>query len=82
MAAVDENLDLATFSQRNRYVDLAAPGVDVLSTFPMSGCQICDSLGVKKYGVISGTSMGKWTICGREGQSISEYLCRRLTDFS
>lgn len=57
MAAVDENMDVAEFSQRNRNVDIAAPGVDVLSTLPMDGCQICDRLGVVQYGIISGTSM-------------------------
>lgn len=57
VAAIDENMEVADFSQRNRNVDIAAPGVDILSTFPTNGCSICDRLDVVKYGVISGTSM-------------------------
>lgn len=57
VAAIDENMELASFSQTNRHVDLSAPGVDVLSTFPTTECAICDSLGVVQYGIISGTSM-------------------------
>ncbi|MEL7450864.1 MAG: S8 family serine peptidase, partial [Pseudomonadota bacterium] len=34
VAAVDEQLNLAPFSQRNAQVELAAPGVDVYSTVP------------------------------------------------
>jgi serine protease len=57
-------MDIASFSQRNRNVDIAAPGVDVLSTFPTDGCQICDRLDVVKYGVISGTSMATPHVAG------------------
>lgn len=57
VAAIDENMEVADFSQKNRNVDIAAPGVNVLSTFPTNGCSICDRLDVVKYGVISGTSM-------------------------
>lgn len=35
VAAVDENKDWAAFSQRNSDVEIAAPGVSVLSTVPM-----------------------------------------------
>jgi serine protease len=35
VAAIDDNKDLASFSQRNNQVDIAAPGVGVLSTVPM-----------------------------------------------
>lgn len=34
VAAVDQNLNVASFSQRNSEVDIAAPGVGVLSTVP------------------------------------------------
>jgi subtilisin family serine protease len=34
VAAVDSNLEIASFSQRNDAVEIAAPGVDVLSTIP------------------------------------------------
>jgi len=36
VAAIDENLDIADFSQNNDQVELAAPGVSVLSTVPYS----------------------------------------------
>lgn len=64
VAAIDEDRNVASFSQRNRNVDIAAPGVDVLSTFPTDGCSICDNLGVKKYGTISGTSMATPHVSG------------------
>mmetsp|Transcript_8958 Transcript_8958/g.13022 ORF Transcript_8958/g.13022 Transcript_8958/m.13022 type:complete len:586 (+) Transcript_8958:347-2104(+) len=58
VAAVDENKAKAPFSQFNRQVDVAAPGVDILSTLPMTApCQICDQIDDFSYGTISGTSM-------------------------
>lgn len=57
-------MEVASFSQRNRNVDIAAPGVDVLSTFPTNGCQICERLDVVQYGVISGTSMATPHVAG------------------
>jgi len=58
VAAVDENKERAGFSQYNRHVDIAAPGVNVLSTLPMTApCQICDAIENYSYGSISGTSM-------------------------
>jgi len=58
VGAVDENKRKAPFSQFNRQVDIAAPGVDVLSTLPMKApCQICDQIDAFSYGTISGTSM-------------------------
>lgn len=40
VAAVDENKALASFSQRNSQVELAAPGVAVLSTVPMGTAEV------------------------------------------
>jgi len=60
VAAIDENKEKAPFSQFNRQLDIAAPGVDVLSTLPQEAdgrCDICDSIGSYTYGTISGTSM-------------------------
>jgi subtilisin family serine protease len=37
VAAVDNTMTVATFSQQNREVDIAAPGVGVLSTVPFLG---------------------------------------------
>ena len=65
VAAVDENMEAAPFSQYNRQVDIAAPGVDVLSTFPMKApCMICDSVQEYGYGTISGTSMATPHVAG------------------
>jgi len=65
VAALDRNKDIAPFSQYNDKVDIAAPGVDVLSTLPMDGeCQICESLNTEAYGSISGTSMATPHVSG------------------
>lgn len=37
VAAIDSNMDWATFSQFNADVEIAGPGVDVLSSVPMGG---------------------------------------------
>lgn len=58
VAAVDKNMNHAEFSQSNRRVDLAAPGVDVLSLLPKGDCAICEATGATNgYGITSGTSM-------------------------
>ncbi|TVS09932.1 MAG: PKD domain-containing protein [Wenzhouxiangella sp.] len=40
VAAIDENMDLASFSQRNDQVELAGPGVGVLSTVPFTNANV------------------------------------------
>jgi serine protease len=40
VAAIDSNKALASFSQRNDQVELAAPGVDVLSTMPFTEASV------------------------------------------
>jgi serine protease len=52
VSAVDENENLASFSQYGDKVDVAAPGVDVLSTWTTNKSQYGG-----KYEKISGTSM-------------------------
>ena len=64
VGALDENANKAPFSQFNFQVDIAAPGVDVLSTFPKENCQICDAIGEFDYGTISGTSMATPHVAG------------------
>ena len=64
VGAVDSSKNIAPFSQRNSRVDISAPGVDVLSTFPMNGCQICSDIGATAYGTISGTSMATPHVAG------------------
>ena len=53
VAAVDSNMVVASFSQKNLDVELAAPGVGVLSTVPV-GSQIAASLtvGASSYSVL------------------------------
>ena len=40
VAAIDSNKDLASFSQRNDQVELAAPGVGVMSTTPFADAEV------------------------------------------
>mmetsp|Transcript_6562 Transcript_6562/g.8537 ORF Transcript_6562/g.8537 Transcript_6562/m.8537 type:complete len:703 (-) Transcript_6562:138-2246(-) len=63
VAAVDNNKNHASFSQRNTQVDIAAPGVGILSTFPIDGCQICPR-NSNGYGAIDGTSMATPHVSG------------------
>jgi len=76
VAAVDENKEKASFSQFNRQVDIAAPGVDVLSTLPLpenGDCSICESIGSYTYGSISGTSMACPHVAGVFALLLSKY---------
>lgn len=50
VAALDENMAWATFSQRNKDVEIAAPGVGVLSTVPMgAGSESALTVGTSTY---------------------------------
>ena len=66
VAAIDHNDQLAWFSNYGtKSVDLAAPGVDIYSTFPTHLTQAMqdDGLG-PNYGMISGTSMATPHVTG------------------
>lgn len=56
VAATNSDNDRAGFSQVNDRIDIAAPGVAVMSTLPQDGCELC-SEGSGVYGYSSGTSM-------------------------
>jgi len=59
VAATDHYDNLASFSNFGNWVDLAAPGVNILSTYPSAGCGVADC-----YGWLSGTSMASPIVAG------------------
>ncbi len=62
VAATDHNDALASFSTYGlTSVDLAAPGVRILSTVPYSSCPLCDTSG---YRWLNGTSMAAPHVAG------------------
>jgi subtilisin family serine protease len=52
---------LATFSNFGADVDIAAPGVDILSTVPTGSCELCDPSGFTE---LNGTSMASPHVAG------------------
>ena len=71
VAAIDANLDIATFSSYNTEVDIAAPGVDVLSTFADSDTA---------YAKLSGTSMATPHVSGVAALLWSQFPDSSVTD--
>jgi subtilisin len=61
VAAVDANDARASFSSTGPELDVAAPGVNILSTVPTGSCRLCDPSG---YKVLSGTSMATPHVSG------------------
>jgi len=53
VGATDSSDKIANFSQIGKHVSVTAPGVNILSTFPLYQ----NGIGQKEYGKISGTSM-------------------------
>jgi subtilisin family serine protease len=64
VGAVFANKQIADFSTFNNNVDMCAPGVNVISTLPMSGnCSFCQFLDYR-YGLLDGTSMAAPHVAG------------------
>lgn len=70
VAATDHNDQYAAFSNYGSYVDLAAPGVSILSTVPSGTCPLCSPSG---YASASGTSMATPYVAGAAALIWSEY---------
>jgi subtilisin family serine protease len=72
VAAIGEDGSLASFSNVGADVSVAAPGVNIFSTLPRTGCWIftlgCDDA----YGTLSGTSMAAPHVTGLAGLLVSE----------
>ncbi len=63
VGATDSGDKRASFSQYGTWIDISAPGVNILSTFPGNS----NSMNRKDYGSISGTSMATPAVAGVVG---------------
>ncbi len=77
VAAIDANKELASFSQRNDQVELAAPGVSVLSTTPFAGAEV--SVGNDSY---QATPMDRSASTTAEGDLVDGGLCTSAGNWS
>lgn len=71
VGATDSKDALARFSQMGEWNSVTAPGVDILSTFPVSNTT--DMPSVNGYGSISGTSMATPAVAGLAALVRSKY---------
>lgn len=69
VAAVDSLDQRASFSSTGPEVDVAAPGVAILSTVPQGACTLCDPSG---YRTLSGTSMATPHVAGTAALLMSQ----------
>ena len=79
VAAVDESRRVADFSTHNIAVDIAAPGVDVLSLGSSIGNQALGSFG-PGYLVLSGTSMATPHVAGVAALLWSQFPDKNVTE--
>jgi serine protease len=77
VAAIDSNKDLASFSQRNDQVELAAPGVGVMSTTPFADAEV--SVGNDSY---SASPMDRSASTTAEGNLVDGGLCTSAGNWS
>ena len=70
VTATDDSDLYAGFSNYGDTVDLAAPGVDILSTVPTGSCALCDPSGYTQMG---GTSMATPHVSGTAGLIAAKY---------
>ena len=70
VGAVDENNRPATWSNSGPYVSVCAPGVDIVSTLPLTGTNYYSESG---YGALSGTSMAAPHVVGVVAQLIQAH---------
>lgn len=79
VAAIGRDGDLAGFSNSGEFISVAAPGVDIYSTEPRTGCFLgfgCDD----NYGFKSGTSMAAPHVTGLAALVIADDPTRRAAD--
>lgn len=69
VAATDKNDNRARYSNFGRWISVAAPGSDILSTFPLNS----NLIGQTEYGQISGTSMATPFVTGLVALIRSKY---------
>lgn len=80
VAATDENDQKASFSNYGQWVDVAAPGVHILSTMPNSPVYLTAQYGYyQDYDSLSGTSMATPHVAGVAGLIWASGLCSTNT---
>lgn len=69
VGSTDSKDQRSSFSNYGKWISVTAPGSSILSTFPTYD----NNIGVKNYGVISGTSMATPAVAGLAGLVKSKY---------
>jgi len=80
VAATDENDQKASFSNYGKWVDVAAPGVHILSTMPDSPAYLTTQYGYSQgYDSLNGTSMATPHVAGVAGLIWTRGVCSTNT---